>query len=163
MPTLIRQTALADILIRRGLLTTEQLDTYHAETQGSERQLRAALVREQVLSETAWAEALAEQYGLPFEALDGYRVDFERFADIPVEAMRQFGFVPIDEREGILVVAVADPHDLRLVDHVDRDLGPRIPRGGGAEKRHRRCAARKRAQCADGGPRAGRVSPDARP
>ena len=123
MPTLIRQTALADILIRRGLLTTEQLDVYQAEAQGSERQLRAVLVREQLLSETEWAEALAEQYGLPFEALEGYRVDFERFAAIPVEAMRQFGFVPVDEREGALIVAVADPHDLRLLDHIDRLVG----------------------------------------
>ena len=123
MPTLIRQTALADILIRRGLLTSTQLGLYQVEAQGSERQLRVALVREQVLSETAWAEALAEQYGLPFEALDDYRVDFERFANIPVEAMRQFGFVPVDEREGVLIVAVADPHDFRLFDHVDRILG----------------------------------------
>ena len=37
--------------------------------------------------------------------------------------MRQFGFVPIDERAGVLVVAVADPHDLRLVDHIDRIVG----------------------------------------
>ncbi len=88
MPTVIRQTALADILIRRGLLTAEQFDTYRAEAQGSDRQLRASLVRDQVLSETAWAEVLAEQYGLPFESLDGYRVEFERFAAIPVEAMR---------------------------------------------------------------------------
>lgn len=123
MPTVIRQTGLAGILLSRGLLTAEQLDAYEADAQGSERQLRAALVRDQVLSETAWAEALAEQYGLPFEALDGYRVDFERFSTIPVEAMRQFGFVPVDEREGVLIVAVADPHDLRLLDHVDRILG----------------------------------------
>ena len=123
MPTLIQQTALADILIRRGLVTNEQLDSYRAEAQGSERQLRVALVRDQILSEIAWAEALAEQYGLPFEALDGYRVEFERFATIPVEAMRQFGFVPVDERAGILVVAVADPHDLRLIDHIDHIVG----------------------------------------
>ena len=123
MPTLIRHTPLADILIRRGLITPDQLASYHAETQGSERQLRTALVREQVLSETAWAEVLAEQYELPFDALDGYRVDFERFVTIPVEAMREFGFVPVDERDGVLIVAVADPHDLRLLDHVDRVLG----------------------------------------
>jgi type IV pilus assembly protein PilB len=123
MPTLIQQTALADILIRRRLLAVEQLASYRDEAKGSERQLRASLVRDQILSETAWAEALAEQYGLPFESLDGYRVEFERFAGIPVEAMRQFGFVPIDERAGILVVAVADPHDLRLIDHIDRIVG----------------------------------------
>jgi type IV pilus assembly protein PilB len=123
MPTLIRQTALTDILLRRGLLTTEQLDSYRIEAQGSERQLRAALARDQILSEAAWAEALAEQYGLPFEPLDGYRVEFERFATISVEVMRQFGFVPLDERAGILVVAIADPHDLRLVDHIDRIVG----------------------------------------
>ena len=123
MPTVIRQTALAEILLRRGLLTVEQFDTYRAEAQGSDRRLRASLVRDQVLSETAWAEVLAEQYGLPFESLDGYRVEFERFVAIPVEAMRQFGFVPVDEREGILVVAVADPQDLRLLDHIDRIVG----------------------------------------
>ena len=100
MPTLILQTALADILVRRGLLTTEQLDSYQAETQGSERQLRAALVRDQVLSETAWAEALAEQYGLPFEALDGYRVDFERFSTIPVEVCASLGLSQSTSAQG---------------------------------------------------------------
>lgn len=122
MPTLLRRTSLAAILLRQGLVTAEQLATYQRNAEGSDRLLRAALVRDQVLSETALCKLLAEQCGLPFEPLDGYRVDFERFAGIPVEAMRQFAFVPVDEREGILIVAVADPHDLRLFDHVDRIL-----------------------------------------
>lgn len=120
MPTLIRQSSLVAILLRRALLTAQQLDSYQSETHGSERRLRAALLRDEVLSDTVLGEVLAEQCGVPFELLDGYRVDFERFHDIPVDAMRQFGFVPVDERDGLLIVAVADPHDLRLLDHVDR-------------------------------------------
>jgi len=122
MPTLLRQAPLSAVLLRQRLLTPEQLDSYQAEAQGSERQLRAALVRDQVLSEIAMGKALAEQCDVPFESLEGYRVDFERFAAIPMDVMRQFGFVPVDEREGVLVVAVADPHDLRLFDHLVRIL-----------------------------------------
>jgi type IV pilus assembly protein PilB len=122
MPTLLRHAPLSDVLQRRGWLTPAQVAAYQAEAQGSERRFRAALLRDEVLSETALGEVLAEQCGVPFEALEGYRVDFDRFPGIAVEAMRQFGFVPIDEREGLLVVAVADPHDLRLLDHLDRLL-----------------------------------------
>ena len=123
MATILRQCALADILLRRGLVLPEQLATYQSLSHGSERALRQAIDRDQLLSDAVWAEVLAEQCTVPFHPLDGYRVDFERFASIPVDAMRQFHFVPIEDRDGSLTIAVADPHDLRQLDYIERLVG----------------------------------------
>lgn len=123
MATILRQRALADILLRRGLVPPEQLATYQSLSHGSERALRQAIDRDQLLSDAIWAEVLAEQCTLPFHALDGYRVEFERFGSIPVDAMRQFHFVPIEDRDGILTIAVADPHALRQLDYIERLVG----------------------------------------
>lgn len=112
-----------EILQRRGLLTTEQLDQLHHETQGSTRALLRRLVEEGRLSESGLAEVLAEQAAVPYRTLEDYRVDFDAFPTIPVDWMRQYEFVPLEECEGTLTIAVADPRNLKTLDLLDRLLG----------------------------------------
>lgn len=112
-----------EILQRRGLLTTEQLDQLHHETQGSTRALLRRLVEEGRLSESGLAEVLAEQAAVPYCTLEDYRVDFDAFPTIPVDWMRQYEFVPLEECEGTLTIAVADPRNLKTLDLLDRLLG----------------------------------------
>lgn len=115
--------SLPEILQRRGLLTTEQLDDLNHETQGSTRELLRRLVEEGRLSESGLAEVLAEQARVAYRSLEGYRVDFEAYPGIPIEWMRQHGFVPLEDRDGLLVIAVSDPTDLKTLDLLDRLLG----------------------------------------
>ncbi len=112
-----------EILQRRGLLTTEQLDQLHHETQGSTRALLRRLVEEGRLSESGLAEVLAEQAAVPYCTLEDYRVDFDAFPTIPVDWMRQYEFVPLEECEETLTIAVADPRNLKTLDLLDRLLG----------------------------------------
>lgn len=112
-----------EILQRRGLLTTEQLDQLHHETQGSTRALLCRLVEEGRLSESGLAEVLAEQAAVPYCTLEDYRVDFDAFPTIPVDWMRQYEFVPLEECDGALTIAIADPGNLKTLDLLDRVLG----------------------------------------
>lgn len=115
--------SLADILLRRGAITPDQVDDLCHRASGSTRVLSRLIVEERLLSESGLAEVLAEQAGLPYRTLEDYRVEFDAFPAIPVDWMRQHGFVPLEERDGVLTIAVSDPTDLKTVDVLDRLLG----------------------------------------
>ncbi|MBX3308486.1 MAG: pilus assembly protein PilB, partial [Nitrospira sp.] len=113
---------LTTILRRRDLLTAQQLDELSLRAQGSTRKLARLIAEEKLLSEASLAEVLAEQAGVPFRSLEDYRVDFDAFPTIPVDWMRQHAFVPLEERDGVLTIAVSDPTDLTTLDLLDRLL-----------------------------------------
>lgn len=114
---------LADILLRRGVITPDQVADLCRRAQGSARVLSRLIVEEKLLSEPGLAEVLAEQAGLPYRPLKGYRVDFDTYPAIPVSWMRQHRFVPLEERDGVLIIAVSDPTDFKTLDLLDRLLG----------------------------------------
>ena len=115
--------SLTDRLRRRGIITTDQADALAQRTAGSPRTLARLVVDEGLLSECRLAQVLAEQAGVPYRTLEDYRVEFEAFPTIPVDWMRQHGFVPLEERDGVLTIAVSDPTDLKTLDLLDRLLG----------------------------------------
>ncbi len=111
-----------EILQRRGVLTSDRVEQLSRRAEGSPRELVRLIVDEGVLSESELAEVLAEQAGIVYRSLEDYRVDFEAYPTIPIEWMRQHGFVPLEERDGLLVIAVSDPTDLKTLDLLDRLL-----------------------------------------
>lgn len=123
MPTLVRQATLLDVLVRQARLTAAQAESVSVQVSGPERQLHALLVADGTITDAQLAQALAEQCGVPYQSLHEFRVDFEAFAFMPVEVMRQFECVPISEEESVLVLALADPTDVRRLDHVERAVG----------------------------------------
>jgi type IV pilus assembly protein PilB len=115
--------SLTTILIRRGIITSDQAEALAQRAAGSPCTLARLIVDEGLLSECDLAQVLAEQAGVPYRTLEDYRVEFEAFPTIPVDWMRQHGFVPLEERDGILTIAVSDPTDLKTLDLLDRLLG----------------------------------------
>ncbi len=113
---------LTTILRRRDLLTAQQLDELSLRAQGSTRKLARLIAEEKLLSEASLAEVLAEQAGVPYRGLEDFRVDFDAFPTIPVDWMRQHRFVPLDDRDGVLTIAVSDPTDLKTLDLLERLL-----------------------------------------
>ncbi|MCX7895913.1 MAG: GspE/PulE family protein [Thermoanaerobaculum sp.] len=73
--------------------------------------------------EVTKAQALAERLGLPFEDLSTFRVDPELLRHIPIEVMLRYQFVPLAREGEVVVVAMADPSDVLMVDEVELALG----------------------------------------
>ena len=72
------------------------------------------------------ARQLAERYRFPFVDLDSQRIDPELFRRIPAELMFRFSFVPLEERDRELVVAVADPGQVLHSDELPLLLGKKL-------------------------------------
>src|SRR5437016_2493896 len=71
----------------------------------------------------AAAKQLAERYRYEFVDLKGSHLDLELFHSIQVDLMFRYNFVPLRMEVNALVVAMADPSDLVVVDEVSALLG----------------------------------------
>jgi len=123
MATPVKRASLDDLLVRRGLITQEQAEEFRAQANGADRTFRILLVEQGIVPEGVLAEIVAEQYGVRYDPLKDFRVDFECFKTIPVELMHRHLFVPLDEHDGALTIAVTDPQDLRTLDELELLIG----------------------------------------
>src|SRR5262245_62963894 len=69
------------------------------------------------------AQELAARYHYEFVDLKGIHLDLELFRTIQVDLMFRYNFVPLRSEGHALVVAMADPSDLIMVDEVSALLG----------------------------------------
>jgi len=81
---------------------------------------------EEVLSEELQAQALARRLGLEFIDLAQFEIDPELFRSIPVDLMFRYNFVPKARSASGLVVVVADPTDVLMIDELELLLGTSI-------------------------------------
>jgi type IV pilus assembly protein PilB len=68
------------------------------------------------------AEALAHRYRLNFIQLEDSPVDYSLVQALPVDLMLRNKFVPVRRENGHLVIAMADPSDLMLLDELKAQL-----------------------------------------
>jgi type IV pilus assembly protein PilB len=76
--------------------------------------------------ERARAEALARRYHAEFVDLKNFRIQHDLLRTVPVELMFRYNFVPIEQREDALVIAVSDPSRLMVLDEISGLLAHRI-------------------------------------
>ena len=72
------------------------------------------------------ARDLAARYRCEFIDLRNYHLDAELFKSVPVDLMFRYNFVPLEEREGTMWIAIADPSKLMLIDEIGLLLNRRI-------------------------------------
>ncbi len=76
--------------------------------------------------ETTRAQTLAHRYRCEFVDLKNFRIQHELFRSVPVDMMFRYNFVPLEQLEDRLVIAVSDPSRLMVLDEISGLLGQRI-------------------------------------
>jgi type IV pilus assembly protein PilB len=76
--------------------------------------------------EEAQARDLAKRYHCEFLDLRNYHLEPSLLRKVPVEYMFRYNFVPLEEKDGRLSIAIADPSQLMMVDEIGLLLGKRI-------------------------------------
>ena len=112
---------LADILLERRFVSEMQIAGEEAEVQLGER-----LVREGVITAEQLAQALADQFALPYVDLNGFTVTPELFGRLPATQAYPLGAVPYRVNGSTIEVAIADPYDLTLPDRLEHLTGLRV-------------------------------------
>src|SRR5256714_10556479 len=72
------------------------------------------------------ARDLAVRYRSEFIDLRDYHLDAELFKTIPVDLMFRYNFVPLEDKDGTLWIAIADPSKLMMIDEISGLLDRRI-------------------------------------
>lgn len=109
--------SLAEILVLRGLMPIESLDTLGSGA-ASDEFLINELTAEGKVTDAQVASARAAQLGLPFVELAEYPVDRAAVELVPVALLRRHEVLPIAVEGNRLLVAMADPGDVIALDDV---------------------------------------------
>src|SRR5271163_3103211 len=78
------------------------------------------------LDETLTAQSLARRYRCEFIDLKHYKIQHDVVRAVPVDLMFRYNFVPLEQLDDRLVIAVSDPSRLMVLDEISGLLGQRI-------------------------------------
>jgi hypothetical protein len=111
-----RRTALGTLLIERGLLDEDRLQEALEVSEENGERLGEVLVRLAWVSEDDLARVLAEQWQLRYCERSSISFDGEALRRMSREDAARLEALPIQvDREGVLVVALAEPTEARLM------------------------------------------------
>ena len=115
---------IGDILIRRGLLSTEQGEQVRAQTNG--KRFDQVVVEMGILTEEDTLRALADELGMKFVELKGFNVDRELLNEFPTSTIYRHSLLPLRRENGRVEVATSDPFDLEGLDELGAVSGLRL-------------------------------------
>jgi type IV pilus assembly protein PilB len=69
------------------------------------------------------AQRVAARLGIPYVDLAAFPINHDLFRTIPVDLMYRYNFIPWKEEGGRLVIVIADPSDVLMVDELEILLG----------------------------------------
>jgi hypothetical protein len=107
----LERPRLGDLLLKKGLITQEQLDAALAESRETGDLLGRVMIRRQFIFEDELARTLADQLDLPYVNLRVAGFDRAAAAMIPSGEGMRIAAVPIGILGGRVRVAFADPSD----------------------------------------------------
>ncbi len=113
-------------LIRNGVVDEDRLERARAEAQKSETSLLDALVQLGYASEDDLYRSLAQFCELQYVVPSKIEIPDEVIKKVPSRFATHYNFVPIQERNGTLVVAISDPLNTHLLDDIRLMLKQRI-------------------------------------
>src|SRR5438309_5108329 len=117
---------LGTLLLERGLVTEEQLETALEEQRQSRKSLGRVLIDAGIVSEGDLVSTLAARIGLEFVDLLDYSIDPSAVGLISDSLARRFQAVPIGWEDNRLVVAMADPSNVVAIDDIRTITGAEV-------------------------------------
>ncbi|MFO8057891.1 MAG: type II secretion system ATPase GspE [bacterium] len=114
---------LGEILLQKGHITEEQLTNALSRKQEKGGKLGEALIQMEAINEDQLYNALSEQLGLKYvKQLAGMEIDPQLVKDIPIQFAKQNAMVPLEKKNGAVVVATSDPLNLFAIEDLKKVL-----------------------------------------
>lgn len=110
--------SLGAALVRKGLLTDDDLRRADEERRSTGERLDRALVRLGLASREAVLATLGEEFRLPIIDIDATPADPALLALVPAKLVYKQRCVPVARENGTLTVATSDPYDLAVLDEL---------------------------------------------
>jgi len=79
-----------------------------------------------ILSEEKETQKIAERYHVPYIDLNSYTLSRDLVQSFPVEFLYRSNFIPIEQNENIVKIAISDPSDIKTIDAIESYLGKKV-------------------------------------
>lgn len=117
---------LTEILINNKLITQEQLDEALRVQKEKGGRLSAIIVELKFIKEKDLISTLSEGLGFPLIDLKRCKIDYETVKIIPFDIARHYEIIPISKMGDTITLAMADPLNIFIIDHVESLTGYKI-------------------------------------
>ncbi len=114
---------LGELLIKKGLISAEELERALKEQRVAEQPLGRTLVEMGFLTEIQLLTALAQHFGVPFLP-DGLYPDKPlEGVTFPVKYMKEYGFAPLKAEDNTLTIVMSDPSNTSIINELKTAIG----------------------------------------
>ncbi|MDR2577590.1 MAG: hypothetical protein LBC70_02105, partial [Chitinispirillales bacterium] len=117
---------IGEILVEQGFINNEQLEKGLHEQRQSKMMLGKCLVKLGFISEAKLVDVLSAQLDIQHVVLQQFNFSANLLRSVPEDMARKYKVIPLFERNGVLTVAMADPTNLRVIDHLKFKTGREI-------------------------------------
>lgn len=112
------QQKIEQLLIERGLLKADQLEHIHRRQAADGSSIESIVLQEKLVYPEALAQIRAEILGLPYIDLTAITRNEAAMKDVSQQAAATYRFVPFDEHNGKLRIAMGAPDDFQALEAV---------------------------------------------
>ncbi|MEA3305299.1 MAG: GspE/PulE family protein [Candidatus Omnitrophota bacterium] len=119
---------LGEILLKKRLVTKEQLDSALEEHKKTGKFLGEILLKMGYIKEEGLLNVLSEQLGIAYVKLREIIIDEAVIKRVPAKFAQHYEVMPIRFDDNILTVAVSNPLDMWPIDDIEINLGYRVER-----------------------------------
>jgi len=113
-------------LIESGVITQEKIDEALKMKSTEKQGLLFSILSLEGIDESAVLQTLARLYKVPYLDISNFKPSDAIIAKCPEKLCLDFGFVPVDEQAGELVIATGNPMDFAALDALQFKLGERV-------------------------------------
>jgi type IV pilus assembly protein PilB len=117
------QTGIEDILFKLGALSAQQLSTIKLESVQSGQPTERIIQDRNLVAPDKLYMARAQMMNVPFIRLEGVGISTQCLNLIPEPVARRYHLIPFDIKGDKLLVAMADPLDLQVIQFIEKKSG----------------------------------------
>ena len=117
--TSFRRKRLGEILVAKGVITATRINEALARGDNRQKRIGEILLAEGLITEELLAQSLAEQRDLRYIDLTEHRINPAFFDFVPMDIMQRYQFIPLEDSGDVLVVALADPNNIPVIDELE--------------------------------------------
>jgi len=109
-----------ELVIKKGLITQDQLERARTEVKKTGLPLRKALEKLGFITEEQIANTVADALGVTYMNLTDYMIDPEVIKLVPEAVAKKYKAVPLFKIASTLTLAMVDPQDILAIDEIRR-------------------------------------------
>jgi type IV pilus assembly protein PilB len=119
---------IGDILLERGFVTPEQLETALNQQPTTGKRLGDLLVETGVITEEQLLDSISDRLSIPRLSLESMVIDPDVISRVPVDLARRYTLIPVFSIGNALTLAMSDPLNIIAIDEIKYRTGCDIKR-----------------------------------